>query len=179
MSRPAEAEPVKLTVSLFASDQQLLADAIKALAGRFGRPDFVSEHLRFDYTSYYEEEMGPGLGRRIVTFEQLIRPESLPDIKIVTNGIEDLHTAEGRRRINIDPGYINRCQLILATGKPYSHRPYLRDGIYADVTLVYHDGSFHSLEWTYPDYAGEELKGLLNRIREKYLLQLKNGQIQI
>jgi hypothetical protein len=179
LSRPAEAEPVKLTVSLFSPDQQLLADVIRVLAGHFGRPDFVSEHLRFDYTNYYEEEMGPGLFRRIVTFEQLVRPETLPDIKRITNGIEYLHTVEGGRRINIDPGYINRCHLILATGKPYSHRPYLRDWIYADVTLVYHDGSYHSLEWTYPDYAGPELKELLNRIREKYLLQLKNREKQI
>lgn len=179
MSRPAEAEPVKLTVSLFSSDQQLLADVIKALAGHFGRPDFVSEHLRFDFTDYYEDEMGPGLVRRIVTFEPLIRPESLPDIKKITNSIEDGHMAGSRRRINIDPGYINRCHLILATGKPYSHRPYLRDGIYADVTLVYRDGSYHSLEWTYPDYAGRELTGLLNKIREKYLFQIKNSQIKI
>lgn len=178
MSRPAEAEPVKLTVSLFSSDQQLLVEVIKALAGHFGRPDFLSEPLRFDYTSYYEEEMGPGLVRRIVTFELLIRPEALPDIKTITNGIEDNYTTGKGRRINIDPGYINRCQLILATGKPFSHRPYLRDGIYADVTLVYRDGSYHPLEWTYPDYAGPELTGLLNRIREKYLLQLKNRETQ-
>jgi len=173
VSRPSEADPVKLTVSLFSDDQQLLADVIKELAGRFGRPDFVSELLPFDYTDYYEKEMGPGLVRRIVAFEDLIRPESLPDVKIITNGIEGALLAEGRRRINIDPGYINRCHLILATGKPYSHRPYLRDGIYADVTLVYRDGSYHPLEWTYPDYAGRAITGLLNRLREKYLLQLK------
>ncbi len=173
MSRPAEADRAKLIVSLFSADRQLLEVVIKELAGRFGRPDLVSEPLPFDYTDYYEREMGPGLVRRMVAFEELIRPESLPDIKLITNGIEDSPVAEGRRRINIDPGYINRCHLILATGKPYSHRPYLRDGIYADVTLVYRDGSYHPLEWTYPDYAGRAITGLLNRLRDKYLLQLK------
>jgi hypothetical protein len=173
LSSPAEADPVKLTVSLFSADKQLLAEVIDELAGRFGRPDFVSEHLPFDYTDYYEKEMGPGLVRRMVAFEELIRPESLPEIKKITNGIEDARLEGGRRRINVDPGYINRCHLILATGKPYSHRPYLRDGVYADVTLVFRDGSFHPLEWTYPDYAGRVLTGILNRLREKYLLQLK------
>lgn len=174
MSKPAEAEPVKLIISLFASDRQLLECIIKELAGRFGRPDFVSEHLRFDFTDYYKGEMGLGLLRRIAAFEQLIRPESLPDIKKITNDIENRLAIGGRRKVNIDPGYINRCHLILATGKPYSHRPYLRDGIYADVTLVYHDGSYHPLDWTYPDYAGPELSGMLNRLRDKYLIQLRN-----
>jgi len=173
LSKPAEADPVKLTVSLFTADQQLLEDVIKVLADHFGRTDFVSEYLPFDYTDYYEGEMGPGLVRRIVAFEKLIRPESLPDVKIITNGIEEAHLVGNRRRINIDPGYINRCHLILATGKPYSHRPYLRDGVYADITLVFRDGSYHALDWTYPDYGGRALTGMLNRLREKYLLQLK------
>jgi hypothetical protein len=63
--------------------------------------------------------------------------------------------------------------LILATGKQYSHRPYLRDGVYADVTLIFRDGSYNPLEWTYPDYAGRLITGMLNRVREKYLLQIK------
>jgi hypothetical protein len=67
------------------------------------------------------------------------------------------------------------AHLILATGKGYAHRPYLRDGIYADLTLIYRDKSFHSLPWTYPDYAGEEVIGMLTRIRGKYLMQLKGN----
>ena len=82
-------------------------------------------------------------------------------------------SAEGRRRVNIDPGYLAKAHLILATGKGYTHRPYLRDGIYADLTLMYRDKTFHPLPWTYPDYAGGEVIGMLTRIREKYMLQLK------
>ncbi len=78
-----------------------------------------------------------------------------------------------KRRVNIDPGYVSQAHLILATGKGYAHRPYLRDGIYADLTLMYRDRKFHSLPWTYPDYAGEEMIGMLDRIREKYTLQLR------
>jgi hypothetical protein len=77
--------------------------------------------------------------------------------------------------VNIDPGYLAKAHLILATGKGYSHRPYLRDGIYADLTLMYQDKSFRTLPWTYPDYAGDQMQGMLLRIRERYLLQLRGG----
>ena len=122
-------------MSIFAADRELAAEVIKELSGHFGKADFISEWLDFHYTDYYEQEMGPGLARRLITFEDLIRPENLPDIKKITNGIEDLYRENGRRKVNIDPGYLNRCHFILATGKPYAHRPYLRDGVYADVTL--------------------------------------------
>jgi hypothetical protein len=91
----------------------------------------------------------------------------------LANQIEDQCSEGGQRRINIDPGYISPAHLILATGKGYTHRPYLRNGIYADLTLLFSDKTFRSLPWTYPDYAGSQMIGLLNRIREKYLLDLK------
>jgi hypothetical protein len=129
--------------------------------------------IPFDYTDYYRAEMGDDLVRRFVTMEELIRPEALPDIKLATNEIENRQTSDDQRRINIDPGYISKAHLILATGKSYTHRPYLRDGIYADLTLVYQGKKFCALPWTYPDYADERQLVMLARIREKYLLQLK------
>jgi hypothetical protein len=117
--------------------------------------------------------MGENLVRRFFTMEKLIRPEALPDIKLATNEIEDKSALNSRRQVNIDPGYISKAHLILATGKAYTHRPYLRDGIYADLTLVYQGKKFCSLPWTYPDYADEKQLLMLSKIRAKYLLQLK------
>lgn len=173
MSDPQPAEPVKLIASLFSGDGCLIGDALEAMSEEYGRADFISAPVSFDYTDYYAKEFGGSLVRRFVAFERLIRPESLPDVKRWTNALEQRLSAGGQRRVNIDPGYLARAHLILATGKGYTHRPYLRDGIYADVTLIYRDKKFHSLPWTYPDYAGEEMIGMLVRIREKYLLQLK------
>ena len=173
MSDPQPAEPVKLIASLFSADGCLIGDALEALSAEYGRADFISAPVSFDYTDYYAKEFGGSLARRFVAFERLVRPESLPDVKRWTNTLEQRLSAGGRRRVNIDPGYLARAHLILATGKGYTHRPYLRDGIYADVTLIYRDKKFHSLPWTYPDYAGEETIGMLFRIREKYLLQLR------
>jgi hypothetical protein len=173
MSDPQPAEAVKLIASLFSGDGCLIDDALRALVERYGRADFISAPTSFAYTDYYEKEFGGSLIRRFAAFEQLVRPESLPDIKLWTNALERRLSADEQRRVNIDPGYLATAHLILATGKGYTHRPYLRDGIYADLTLMYRDKKFHSLPWTYPDYAGGEVTGMLVRIREKYLLQLR------
>jgi len=177
MSAPQQPEAVKLLASLFSGDDGLLGEAVQSLSERYGRADFISAPTPFSYTDYYIKEFGGSLIRRFVAFERLIRPESLPDVKIWTNALEKRLSAEGRRRVNIDPGYLAMAHLILATGKGYGHRPYLRDGIYADLTLIYREKSFHSLPWTYPDYAGEEVTGMLLRIRGKYQMQLKENTV--
>jgi hypothetical protein len=173
MSDPQPAEAVKLIVSLFSGESRLLGDAIRALSDEYGKVDFISASAPFAYTEYYTKEFGASLIRRLVAFDRLIRPDSLPDVKLWTNALECRLSAEGRRRVNIDPGYIARAHLLLATGKGYSHRPYLRDGIYADLTLIYRSRAFQSLPWTYPDYAGGDMIEILSRIRDKYVLQLK------
>jgi len=173
MSKPKGPEPVKLISSIFSNDRGLLVEILMALSAEYGRADFISEFIPFDYTNYYEKEMGKILTRRFVSFEDLMQPESLPEIKMFANGIEERFSDEGRRKANIDPGYISKHHLILATGKSYTHRPYLRGGIYADLTLIYRNKTFQPLEWTYPDYAGENIIEMFNRLREKYLVQLK------
>lgn len=173
MSNAIPAEPVKLIFSLFAKEENLINETIRALSSAYGDPDFISEIMPFDYTDYYGAELGENLLRRFVAMEKLIRPEELPDIKLATNQIEFNTAVNSKRTINIDPGYISKAHLILATGKSYTHRPYLRDGIYADLTLIYQGKKFCPLPWTYPDYADEKQLLMLVNIRAKYLLQLK------
>ena len=174
MSSPRAAAPVNLVMSLIASDRTNICQVLAILADRFGKTDYLSPYLPFNYTDYYEKEMGPALVRRFVSFGRHVPPETLPDIKNWTNELEERFSEGGLRKINIDPGYIAPPHLILATGKGYTHRPYLRDGIYADLTMMYGDGSFRPLPWTYPDYAAAETTVMLNTIRKKYLWQLKD-----
>lgn len=173
MSRPRQAEVVKLVMSVIFAPGEVVFDAMQVLAAHFGRPDFISAQMPFDYTSYYEKEMGQSLIRRMVSFDELIPPESLPDIKLMTNLVEEQFSSKGRRKINIDPGYLSPAHLMLATGKGYTHRPYLRLGIYADLTLIFTEGAFRALSWTYPDYAGQEMMAALNKVRDKYIISLK------
>lgn len=173
MSKPTPAKPVKLLFSIFSSSTENIDKTVTMLAKKYGEPDFISQVSSFNYTSYYAAEMGENLYRRFLSMEKLICPEGLPDIKMETNNIEDFFSIEGKRQVNIDPGYLSAAHLILATGKGYSHRPYLRDGIYADLTLIYSNKKFCSLPWTYPDYADEKQLIVFEKIREKYLIQLK------
>lgn len=177
MSTPSSPRPVKLIVSLLAADKQLIADAAGELALAYGTIDFMSRCIPFTMTDYYREEMGENLVRRFITFGDLIRPESLPGVKKLTDLLEGRFlSATGGRTINLDPGYIALEHLLLATNKKYTHRPYLGNGVYADLTLIYRDKSFRPLEWTYPDYASAEIIELLNRLRERYRLQLQEQE---
>ena len=119
------------------------------------------------------KEMGWPLHRRFTSFKELIRPEDAVDVKLETNKIEAEYLENGKRKINIDPGYISLERLILVTGKNYTHRVYLSKGIFADLTLVFNRGTFRPLEWTFKDYASPEIISLFNDVRERYKEQLR------
>jgi hypothetical protein len=173
MGRPKEPEPAKLFMSLIALEEEIFRDGVEEFRSIFGETDTMSERFPFDLTDYYTQEMGKPLFRHFVTFGRLISIPSLPDVKLATNRLEEKYARpDGSRRINIDPGYVCLQHVILATTKGYTHRPYLRDGIYADLTLIYRNKSFQPLEWTYPDYRKEAVIALFNRFRGNYLEDL-------
>lgn len=177
MGRPKEPLPAKLFMSIIAKEEEFFNNGMKELGKIFGEIDFVSERFVFCLTDYYTEEMGKDLFRHFITFNRLIERSMLPEIKLITNRLEeDFANSNGNRRINVDPGYICLEHIILATTKGYSHRPYMRDGIYADLTLIYKNKSFRALEWTYPDYRQEEIIKLFNGFRSKYLEVLRKGK---
>ncbi len=177
MSEPREPLPVKLVASLFSADSGLIEKACSYLESLFGPFDWMSDEIPFDKTRYYEKEMGGPLLRRFVSFERLIAFEEIAEIKIKTNAYEKGLCVSGRRTINIDPGCISAERLILATGKNYTHRVYLRRGIYADLTLIYQSGSFRPLPWTYPDYGDDAIIELFNAVRTRYMEHIRRMAI--
>jgi len=176
MGQIKEPKPVKLISSMFTADLELLEVAHNKLSETFGPTDYESDLLPFDHTSYYAAEFGEGLMRKIVAFAELIDPGRLAEIKRLTNELEMGWAKEGKRRINLDPGYVSLAKLVLATTKPRGHRIALAPGLWAELTLWYHQGAFRPLPWTYPDWAGEELTGLLTRLRRRYLWRRKEGE---
>jgi hypothetical protein len=176
MGKPKEPKPAKLFMSLIASEPDLFRNGLQDLCSIFGEADTISERFPFNLTDYYTQEMGKPLFRHFITFERLIPIPTLPDIKQTTNHLEEKYSGlNGNRRINIDPGYICLEHVVLATTKAYTHRPYLRNGIYADLTLIYRNKSFQPLEWTYPDYRQSGVIALFNQFRKKYLEDLREG----
>jgi len=179
MSTPNESDKVKLFSSLFSTEKKLIDQVIDQLVALFGPPEVISAWLSFDRTRYYEREMGWPLHRRFILFKDLISPEDIVDIKLKTNEIEGKYSNECKRQINIDPGYISLERLVLATGKNYTHRIYLSNGIYADLTLVFNQGTFKPLEWTYRDYSDPESIDFFNNERAKYKNQLRGIEGEI
>ncbi len=173
MGAPEVPKPAKLMMSLISAEDDLMMNAVSDLKSIYGEFDFLTDLLAFDFTRYYNEEMGSPLFRRFIAFKELVPQEALADIKVQTNGIEQRYLRDGCRRVNIDPGVLSTGNFVLATTKGCAHRPYLRDGIYADLTLIFLKRSFRPLEWTYPDYRQGEVIELMNALRRSYLIQLK------
>ncbi len=167
--------PVKLIASLFTGHLALLEVAHHRLEEAFGPVDYQSEQLLFDHTDYYTSEFGPDLVRVILAFERLVDPGELAAIKRQTNELEVRWLVEGRRQVNIDPGYVSLSKLVLATTKNHAHRIYLSGGIYAEVTLHYRNGAFHGFPWTYLDYASPRYCALFKEIRDAYHRQLRQS----
>lgn len=163
-------------MSVIVSDEDTFRQGVSGLTPIFGETDSISARFPFNLTAYYKKEMGSDLFRHFISFKNLIPISRLPEIKLTTNRLEEQSsTPEGNRRINIDPGYLCLHHVVLATTKGYTHRPYLRDGIYADLTLIYRAKSFQSLEWTYPDYRQASIIDWFNQMRKRYLEDLKQG----
>lgn len=169
MSRPTTPEPAKLVTGLFTPDKSLFKPVVEALEGVFGPVDYISRWLAFDFTEYYTPEMGAPLFRRFISFKQLIEQDRLPAVKHFTNGLETEYARGGRRRVNLDPGYLLASRFVLATGKNFAHRIYIGQSVYADLTLLYVNGGFQTLPWTYPDYADERLQAILDQVRNNYV----------
>jgi hypothetical protein len=166
---PHPPEPVLLFCGLLAASEERLDLANKELIARFGPPIDRSPLLSWNFSDYYDTEIGKPLLRQFVFFEEKISPDRLAGIKRETIGIEISlsETREGKicRMVNIDPGYLAPAKVVLATAKDFAHRIYLADGIYAEVALLFLKNSFTPLPHTYPDFRSEPYIEIFNKAR--------------
>ncbi|MBA4394257.1 MAG: DUF4416 domain-containing protein [Desulfobacca sp.] len=179
LSKPKEPLPAKLVISLIYRERSAAQAGWKVIEKTWGPLDFLSEVRPFDYTSYYDKEMGRPLYRRWATFRDLVFQDRLADIKWQALDIEKQWVSDQRRQLNLDPGLITAERLVLATGKNFSHRIYLGKGIFGDLTLLFFKGSYQPLPWTYPDYRDEQSLWMFNKIREKYLREIADRRLTI
>lgn len=172
MSAPQIPEPACLVISVLSPRPDTLSIITPALQNEFGTVEDIIGPLGFHYTDYYDAELGTGIVRNLLVFNELIDRNRLCEAKLITNNLENLHMINGARTFNLDPGLMTMGNFVLATGKNNAHRIYLDKGIFADLTLIFRRGSFRPLEWTYPDYSDENMLKILNDIREKYKCKL-------
>lgn len=151
--------------------------AKEMLRQKYGEIDFQSQSFEFTVTDYYCAEMGRPIFRIFLSFRPLINPKDIARIKIETNEIEDQLAVAGKRKVNIDPGYLDYCKAVLASAKYNGQKIYLDYGIYADLTLYYEKGNFYPYPWSFPDFKSGIYNRTFLRIRELYKVQRKKGQI--
>ncbi len=169
--------PVKLICGIIAAQDDVFARSIRCLNEYFGPIDHCSGLMGFDFTDYYEKQMGKGLRRKFVSFREMVDPETLSEAKIRTNMLENEIKNEYdsvRRLVNLDPGYMTASALIMATAKDFSHRIPLHKGIYAHLELLFGKKDVKTLDWTYPDFRTEGYQRFFLEVRKTYLQQLKS-----
>jgi hypothetical protein len=142
---------------------------------KYGEFDFESQAIPFDFTDYYCQEMGGNLKKRFVSFKKLFKHTDFVAIKHYCIKVEKMCAPCAKRKINIDPGYLNDAKLVLLTTKNFFHRIYLGKGIYAEVTLYYSKKKINYLPWTYPDYRTQTYKDILLGIRKTYMSQIRHA----
>jgi len=166
MSVPKKPQPVLLFTGILFSEGVSTSDFMPLLYKELGSTIFESVMMHFVWSDYYEKEMGPKLRRVFMVYEKPFDRDKLPDVKIKTDKLESLFLKDGKRTVNIDPGLICMENIELATNKAFSHRVYLRDGVYVEVTLFYKHNTYQPIEyWTYPEYRSTHVLEFFNTAR--------------
>lgn len=165
-----------LVAAVFSRHPEAHAWARQRLVEQFGPIALESQPYPFAYTGYYTKQMGPGLSKQLLAFERLVPLSTLADIKnaaiTMERELQESAKFAEERPVNIDPGFLGLGKFMLATTKDQAHRIYLKDGIFAEVTLRYQDGEYVPWPWTYADYREDFVREFLNRAREFYKRRL-------
>ncbi|MBK3331814.1 DUF4416 family protein [Persephonella atlantica] len=141
-----------LGFALMWREEEFLLKAKENLLSEYGSILSQSEIFNPPVSKYYQREMGFPLLKRFIITDRVIDKSEIKGIKKLCMEIEDSFRINGSRTVNIDPFYIDPDQLVVSTKKYRGNRIYLGDGVYAELELFYHHGSFQPFIWTYLDY---------------------------
>lgn len=167
--KPQPVPPVQLVVGVLEADPGRFAAARRLLVEAFGAEEGLHGPWPFDLTNYYAGEMGsPDIRRWFLAYAEPVLSEQLAEVKLITNRIEEELALEGRRRVNLDSGYLDFHKLVLASAKFHTCKIHLGRGIWADLTLLYHDGRWAPLPWSFPDFRDDRYYAALTAIRAAY-----------
>jgi len=171
--QPQAVLPVKYFVGALYSAEAILDKALKSLEKQLSPVDCQSKSFPFRVTNYYDEEMGAPLFRKFFSFTGLASPGFLAQAKILTNGTEEQFAIDGRRKVNLDIGYLDYDKVVLASVKYGIHKIFLDAGIYADLALHYEKGKFQPYPWAFLDFRTAEYYPFFLKIRALYKSQVR------
>ncbi len=153
-----------LVVGLLYSDKNVIDIVENEIEKHFG---MIKDKTNiYDFPShYYDDELGENVKRMWFLIDDIFLRAEVVNIKKKTIEIENKYRKNGNRIFNIDPGLLSLSAFILPTTKDYSHRIYLYDGIFVELTLIYRKGTYEPLDWTYTDYRWDTTIKTFNRWR--------------
>jgi hypothetical protein len=181
MGTPSSFPPVTPLVAMLAAEPAHFQAAKPALEELFGPVELESELYPFEKTKYYTDTMGQALKRQFFTFQRLADPGELAAWKLTANALEEELKSKlapagvPARPINLDPGYLTGSKLVLASTKTFAHRLYLRDGIFAEITMNFRASKWLSHQFTFPDFKSGMYDDFLNRARDRHLRKIRNA----
>jgi len=174
--KPTQPSKAKFFIGIIYKDKETYNKVLQELKEEFGEIETESFEYNFDeFTKYYEGEIGTGLKKKFIIFKNLISRDKITDIKLFTNSIEDKHSKEENRLINLDPGYLTQFSLILPSAKERPHKIYLDKGIFADPIYIFKKNSCITFQHTFPDFKSEKIQQFFIETRKNYLKQLKSS----
>ena len=173
MAKTIDRPKVKLIVGIMFGKDDVIGKVEDILVDKFGPVENIILTYPFSFTDYYEKETGKNLRKTLIAFKKLISRDALADIKAFTNKLEDRFAGKGKRKVNIDPGYLTMHNVVLASAKEMPHRVSIGKGMFADVVLTFRDNEYHDSETTFPDYKMGAVKEFLASIRKTYSKQLQ------
>ncbi|MEW5744350.1 MAG: DUF4416 family protein [Nitrospirota bacterium] len=152
--KPTPPEHALLVIGALFADEEAYLEAVPLLEKTFGEVIMESPLIPWDFSSHYEEELGSPICRRFLFFKDLIDQGELSSAKLKTCAIENTISLNGKRTVNLDPGYLTVAKLVLASTKDYAHRIYIGKGVFAEVTLAYNKSKrcYLPLPNTYNDF---------------------------
>jgi hypothetical protein len=172
MAQVTVAQPVQLLVGIILKGAEPIRPLEEEMARHIGTLEATSPAFDFDVTDYYEDEMGSPLSRIFYTFRHLIDPAEIVGVKLAANRIEQTFAEGGRRRVNIDPGYMDFYKLVLVSNKYLGQKIYLGKGVYADPTL-YYDKGWKPYDWGFPDFRSGRYDAFLTDVRKAYKAKIR------
>ncbi len=170
--------PAFLFFGAFGRDDDVLDATREQIIAAFGplhSPGGTSPLWDFPDTSTYRDSMGPDLCRRFWVVAERWPQDGLAAVKrrtlLIEDAIRETFAADASvsRPVNVDPGLINDCRVILATTKDRAHRIYRGAGIFEEVSLYWQGGAWQTLPWTYDDFHRREYHDFFTPFRDAFL----------
>ncbi len=165
--------PARLFCGCFSAFPDLLAGIGPRLEALWGPIARRSAPLEFPDTRLYAPAMGRGLTRIFYVFGGLFPQDCLPAAKRAACALEEEIAREASwpvpRPINLDPGLVSEGRLVLASTKDRGHRLPRADGVYEEITLLFFEGAFQPLLWTYPDFRAPDVRAFFEQVRAEFL----------